>query len=300
MKEVRTRMGIRVMLFILAAFFGLLAVAQTSVTGESRDRQALIGLGLEHGSAWELYEVLREQAGEGEALSRDSVPDWSGVYSRAAITFDADQPEGVLTSANLTPEYHEMLVEKVELRAQGIEFDPISECGPPGYPRWITEPFLREFSIAPHQTWLINEMVNDIRRIYTDGRGHTAEADRYPIPNGDSIGFWDRDRLVIHTNQLMAGQYNRGLPDYSDQVETVEIWQKVDDRNLHVDVWVYDPPALVEPWYTRHVFTKITDPDGRLRVRYWHCSENQNNVVYETEEGATQFTDFTFTDEDDQ
>jgi len=83
MKEVRMRMGVRVMLFISAAAFGLLAMAQTSVTGESRDRQALIGLGLEHSSAWELYEALREQTGDGGALSWDNVPDWSGVYSRA-------------------------------------------------------------------------------------------------------------------------------------------------------------------------------------------------------------------------
>jgi hypothetical protein len=45
----------------------------------------------------------------------------------------------------------------------------------PGYPRWLTEPFLREFVVTPDQTWLINEMVNDIRRIYTDGCDHTPE-----------------------------------------------------------------------------------------------------------------------------
>ncbi len=73
-------------------------------------------------------------------------------------------------------------------------------------------------------------MVNDIRRIYTDGRGHVPEADRYPLYDGDSIGFWDGKRLVIHTNQLRDGQYQRSQPDYSDQVETVEIWEKIDEQ----------------------------------------------------------------------
>ena len=47
-------------------------------------------------------------------------------------------------------------------------------------------------------------MVNDIRRIYTDGRDHVPAEDRYPISNGDSIGFWDGPKLVIHTNQLQG------------------------------------------------------------------------------------------------
>ena len=75
-------------------------------------------------------------------------------------------------------------------------------------------------------------MVNDIRRIYTDGREHIAEADRYPLWNGDSIGFWDGGKLVIHTNSLRSGQYQRTQPEYSEQVETVEIWEKVDDKTL--------------------------------------------------------------------
>ena len=74
--------------------------------------------------------------------------------------------------------------------------------------------------------YLINEMVNDIRRVYTDGRGHVPEADRYPLYNGDSIGFWDGKRLVVHTNQLTSGQYQRTSPRYSEQVETVEIWER--------------------------------------------------------------------------
>jgi hypothetical protein len=143
-------------------------------------------------------------------------------------------------------------------------------------------------------------MVNDIRRVYTDGRDHVPEADRYPLYNGDSIGFWDGDRLIIHTNQLTSGIYQRRNPDYTEQVETVEIWRKANDRLLQVDVWVYDPPALVEPWYTRQSYAKLDDQNKSLRIRYWHCGENQNNAVFQTGEGTTQFNDFTFTEQDDK
>jgi hypothetical protein len=268
-----------------------------------RTKEQNIELGRQHKTAFELYQALREQAKEGQRLEWSRLPDWSGVYSRpanAGFAFDPDQPPGGLPTAKLTPEYQERMVKRIEDVKRGIEWDPISTCAPPGHPRWLTEPFLREFIVTPDQTWLVNEMVNDIRRIYTDGRGHIPEEDRLPLYNGDSIGFWDGPKLVIHTNQLQPGMYQRSHPDYSEQVETVEIWRKADDKTLTADVWVYDPPALVEPWHVKQSYVKLSDPDKTLRIRYWNCGENQNNSVFQTDNGATQFRDFTFTGKGDR
>ena len=146
-----------------------------------------------------------------------------------------------------------MIKTKAEQIARtGGEYDPISDCRPPGTPRWFTEPFLHEFIVTPAQTWLINEMVNDVRRVYTDGREHTSEDDAYPSWNGDTVGFWDGDTLVAHTTHLMPGQYQRGVqPNYSEQTSVVERWRKIDPKTLQADVWVFDPIHLAEPWYTR-------------------------------------------------
>jgi hypothetical protein len=275
------------------------APAASRIPDRTKDEMAELGRRYE--SAEALYQALKDEAQGGRRLEWTALPDWSGVYSRAPVNgfaFDPDQPPGGLPTAKLTPEYHERMMKRIEAVKRGIEWDPISTCAPPGHPRWLTEPFLREFIVTPDQTWLVNEMVNDIRRIYTDGRGHVPPEDRYPLYNGDSIGFWDGPKLVIHTNQLQAGIYQRSHPDYTEQVETVEIWSKVDDRTIGADVWVYDRPALVEPWVTRQAYTKLDDPDRSLRIRYWHCGENQNNAVYQTEQGSTQFRNFTFTGAD--
>ena len=74
-------------------------------------------------------------------------------------------------------------------------------------------------------------MQNEIRRVYTDGRDHPAAEDAYPLWEGDSIGFWDGDKLVIHTSSMRAGQYQRTQPFYTEQVEIVEIWQKTARRH---------------------------------------------------------------------
>jgi hypothetical protein len=268
----------------------------------ARTRDQLVELGRQHATAAGLYEALAAEAKNGRRLAAANLPDWTGIYTRArgGITFDPDQPPGAPPTARLTPEFKAKLDNRIAMANKGVEWDPISTCAPPGHPRWLTEPFLKEFVVTPDQTWLINEMVNDVRRIYTDGRAHVPVADRYPLYNGDSIGFWDGDALVIHTNQLSSGIYQRRNPDFTDQVETVEIWRKVDPKLIEVDVWVYDPPALTEPWYVKQAYAKLDDPDKSLRIRYWNCGENQNNSVYQTEQGATQFRDFTFTDTDNR
>ena len=295
---------------VLVAFAPLLsACSKAATTGVQSPQQPrptkeqMIELGRQRKSASDLYQALQEQTNGGHPLSLTSLPDWSGVYTRTPVpgfAFDPDQPSNGFPTAKLTPEFHAKMQKRLEDVKKGVEWDPISTCSPPGHPRWLTEPFLREFIVTPRQTWLINEMVNDIRRIYTDGRDHVPETDRYPLYNGDSIGFWDAQKLVIHTNQLQAGIYQRSQPDYTDQVETVEIWQKADDKTLAVDVWVYDPPALQEPWYAKQSYVKLTDPDKSLRIRYWNCAENQNNAVYETKQGTTQFREFNFNKKDNK
>ena len=46
-------------------------------------------------------------------------------------------------------------------------------------------------------------------------------------------------------------------------------------------------------------YVRLSNPDNSLRVRYWHCLENSNNAITRTDEGSSDFTDFTFTESDD-
>ena len=268
----------------------------------SAEKQAMINIGLEHETAWDLYQYFLEQADGDTTLEPSEVPDWSGVWTRDGVLFFWDQDQASfdnLPTAKLLPGARQRLIEKLDNIDRGIEYDPLSAGKPAGMPRWFTEPFLRDFAVTPSTTYLINEMMNEVRRVYTDGRGHPPPEDLYPLWQGDSIGFWNGQRLIAHTNSMRSGQYQRIQPEYSEQVETVEIWEKIDDETIVADVWVYDPPNLAEPWYARHTYKKLTNDDHYLRIRYWDFTESQNNAITLTEEGSSDFTDFDFTDEDD-
>ncbi|HEU4619503.1 MAG TPA: hypothetical protein VFV10_15810 [Gammaproteobacteria bacterium] len=275
----------------------LQSFAQQDGAGAPRkyDKEAMIRLGLEHATAAELFAALRRDAHGGAPLRADAMPDWTGLWTRVGPPFyDPDQKPTELTTAKLKPAALEELRKRRELSKQGVEYDPISDCSPPGFPRFLAIPFLREFIVTPGETWMTSETVNNMRRIYTDGRGHTPAEDAYPLWYGDSIGFWNDGKLVVHTSQLRANIFHRNDPKFSDALETVEIWQKLDPETIVADVWAYDPETLEEPWFVRDTYKKVSNDDKSVRIGYWDCHENPNNVVIETEQGSSQFGDFTF------
>lgn len=283
-----------------------LASAVASAQGQGQPQQPaaefqrLHDMGLKHKTASDLFQSLKQAARGGQVSPPFSqLPDWSGLWTAGGggSLFGA-APGG--TRPKLTAAAAAALKVGEDLAKQGIEYDEnLSECGPPGYPRWLVIPFLREFIVRPEQTWLSSETVNNVRRIYTDGRAHLSPADAFPVYYGDSIGFWDGPKLVIHTNSLMERSMGRGQPTQSEQMETVEVWEKLDARTIKADVWIYDPAIFTEPWYVQRRYRQVDNPDKILRMNYWHCGENPNNDVHKTPEGGTQYTDFTFTPSDD-
>jgi hypothetical protein len=260
------------------------------------DHAAMNDLGLKHKTAWGLFQALKAAAHGGQPISWTDKPDWSGIYTRSkgGLRFDPDGPAIGSPTAKFTPKYAAELQQTMANLKRGIEYDPLSQCNPPTYPRWLDLPFMKEFIVTPNETWMISEAFNSIRRIYTDGRGHLPAADQYPTETGDAIGFWDGDRLIVHTTSSIAHMYERAQGFYSDQVEGVEIWHKVDPKTLVANVWIYDPPALLQPWYTRQSYTKIDDKGKTIRINNWYCHGSANNDVRETAGGGSQFAKFSW------
>jgi hypothetical protein len=299
------------LLFVVSIFVSGFATSQApapapvqkdaNAGARAAEKAQMEALGRKYKTATELFEALRSQAHGGKPMTWQAVPDWNGVYTRTkgGTAYDPDgPPQGYAPLAKFTPKYQAMLAKSVADRARGVEWDPLAQCNSPTYPRWFDLPFMREFIVTPGQTTMIAEAFNSIRRIYTDGRGHISPDDAFPTETGDSVGFWDGDRLIVHTNSSMAHMYERAQGFYSDQVEGVEIWHKLDANTLVANVWIYDPPALREPWYTRQSYTKLVDPDKHLRINNWSCKGNPNNDVYETKEGGSQHGDFSFMKKD--
>ena len=246
--------------------------------------------------SYQAYLKMKADAKGGTEYTKASygkMPDWSGLWTRdfrGGLKFDSKQtggfngPPGPIT-AELTPRYKAAYEQKLREVAAGNEWDQLSDCLPSGYPRWLTEPFLREFIVTPSETWWINEQQSEARRIYTDGRGHIPEDAAQPLWTGDSIGFWDGQTLVVHTIRVTHGQYQRSQPDYSTQTSTVERIRMINPNTIEDDVTVWDPKGLRKPWHVVFLFNRANNPGARIDM--WSCDAN-NNVV-RTATGGSQF-----------
>ncbi len=238
-----------------------------------------------YAASWDEYQAMRAAAHGGTRLTWRNLPDWTGLWEHTGGFHFDPQQAGPKAAAPLTPEYQARYDKKLADIAKGIQWDPLSACLPAGYPRWLLEPFLREFILRPEESWLLTEQNAEIRRVYTDHRGHVPADEAYPLWEGDSVGFWDGDTLVIHTNNLKAGEYQRDQPDFSDQATTVERMRKIGPDTIEDIVDVYDPVSLTRPWHVRQLYRRVKTPN--LRINHWSCEEN-NNVV-QTPNGSTDF-----------
>ena len=292
----------------LAAHAGLLAQATAQSTRDAtpfRSCSSVQGGGCvpqpgpdtpvaaEYRESYAAYIEMKTKVHGGTVYTRADyakMPDWSGVWTRAGggLKFDPAQPGNLSegkTTAVLTPKYEAAYREKLRQVANKNEWDQLSDCLPSGYPRWLTEPFLREFIVTPQETWMINEQQSEARRVYTDGRGHLPESEAKPLWTGESIGFWDGDTLVVHTISITHGQYQRQNPDYSQATSTLERIRMTGPNMIEDDVTVWDPKGLKQPWHVVDHYARVTTPNARIDM--WSCEDN-NNVV-RTADGSTQF-----------
>ena len=258
-------------------FLDMKAKAKPAPTDANRmpDWSGLWTLDPTHGLVWDA-DLEREARGLGPKPAKAILDHcWQGDKA----TFPC---KGYLNGA-LTEEHALRYRQKLVAVTQDIEWDPLSDCMPPGFPRGaLMNPFGRELIVTPKETWMTSQTLNDIRRIYTDGRGHVPESEATPLWDGDSIGFWDGDTLVVHTLYLPAHvEMQRLQPDLSAQASVIERIRMATPDTIEVDATIYDPIALRAPWHTVIKIVRMTDPHNHLNM--YACDPN----VYQTATGTT-------------
>jgi hypothetical protein len=248
------------------------------------------------------FEYLEDHYAGGVVHTYESVPKWEGVWSPAAnnsgnrLFLNGNE---IITGV-LTPEYEAAFRYRREL---GVDYDRLTSCEPAGLPRWFLEPYTREFINTPTQSWWMNDLGNDTRRIYINQEHQNIDGTHYAA--GDSIGFWARDDelgdvLIVHTVDIYPGDYFRGTPPTSNQFETVEIWYEYMPENappdagpnIAVNVTFYDDLSLVKPVTVTYTYRHRADmEEAGYRIRHWECESNDNTYLTFDENGvpSTQY-----------
>lgn len=121
------------------------------------------------------------------AADEAEYPDWVAQWKNASGGhFNAAKPR-MQQEAPLTAEYQAIYEAGVANAAAGGQGnDPMWRCIPPGMPRTMIVYEGMEIAITPKMTYIVVEVLNQLRRIHTDGRDWPAEMD--PSYAGYSIG----------------------------------------------------------------------------------------------------------------
>jgi hypothetical protein len=214
-------------------------------------------------------------------------PDLKGQWLRnSGVQWDPGKPPARGQQAPLTAEYQALY--ETSLKEQrlggGQDYNPQVRCIPPGLPRAMIayEPF--EIVLTPQITYMRLQYMNELRRIYTDGRDWPAVL--LPAYAGTSIGRWvDADAagrfgaLEVETRGFKGPRLfeNTGIPLHQDNASVIKerlYLDKADANLLHDDVTVIDH-ALTRPWTVTRDFRRAATTNW---IEY-ECRENNNLVI---------------------
>jgi hypothetical protein len=137
-----------------------------------------------------------------------------------------------------------------------------------GFPMMMDAGAPFEVIVAPHKTLIIN-VYRDVRHIYTDGRDHPPQDERWPTTWGDSIGHWEGDTLVVDTVSVRNPPlYFFSAPPLSEQAHYVERLRKVGPDRIDSVMTIEDPVTLAEPWVVNLTYVRAEGTDRLLNDDY--------------------------------
>ncbi|MDT8398229.1 MAG: hypothetical protein RQ899_06415 [Pseudomonadales bacterium] len=243
------------------------------------------------------YAYLLEQAGGGTTHTFATLPRWDGLWVTAGNTamdafVDAPRFSGQVREGVLSPAYEVAYKERWRQQTEEgeVRYDRLTHCEPQGYPRFLLEPYSHEFINLPQQSYQINDFANSIRRIYIGGEHRNLYGTHSWY--GDTIGFWDGDKLVTHTVDLLPADFTRWAPMTSNQFEAVEVWELKQYpggiERLEAQITFYDRYAFTKPVNAVFAFRHAVELEAAgHRVQHWECELSSNS--YLDKDGTTNF-----------
>jgi len=121
---------------------------------------------------------------------------------------------------------------------------------------------------GPGYVTLLHEIDHSTRVIPTDGRPHIPQNIRQY--QGDSVGHWEGDTLVVDTTNFTNLTAFRGS---SEKLHLIERFTRTADDMLMYQFTVEDPTTWAKPWTVEIPWTKTKGP-----VYEWACHEGNTMI----------------------
>ncbi|HEY1241894.1 MAG TPA: hypothetical protein VGF16_15130 [Bryobacteraceae bacterium] len=148
--------------------------------------------------------------------------------------------------------------------AEGKSYkDDIGHCWPAGLPIIMTRVWPIAMVQKPTVIHMISGFMNSVRIIYLDGRKHTDPDVIIASFNGESIGQWEGDTLVVDTVGFVNDHHwvDTGVPA-SDALHVVERMRMLDKgATLEIQYSMTDPKSWVGEWKWTKRWKRVDDQE---------------------------------------
>jgi hypothetical protein len=208
-------------------------------------------------------------------------PDWDGYYNSRTLqqqqwSFGNNVQAATLMQV-LTPEYQRRFAQAlyhvaVSNSAQWVS----STCYPEGMMRWWAQGVRNiQVSVTPHQVQLLSGTALNFLRQILIGQKHVSLISQW---YGETVGFWNEETLVAWTDHVQGWSMSHALPEFSSELEAIEIFRRDADRNIHLEITIYDPLAFVAPLRLEAIYSYVEGPDSEMRYQWKECQQALWNV----------------------
>ena len=189
------------------------------------------------------------------------------------------------------PEFYEAgqlaMKEAAEAQKKGERYrDSIGQCYPAGMPMIMTRVWPISMVQLPTVIYMMFGFTNSLRIIYLDGRQHTDPDTVIYTYNGESIGHWEKDELVVHTKYFEPNEHwiDSGLP-ISDEFEIIErMKMKEAGKILEIEYTMTDPKNWKGEWKSTKRWLRMDHSD----IPEVECLPNLNKNLPSTAEGSAE------------
>jgi hypothetical protein len=170
-------------------------------------------------------------------------------------------------SFELTPEAQRHYEAGLAATREGkIYRDDIGQCWPAGMPLIMTRVWPIAMIQLPTSIYMISHFMNSLRVVFMDGRPHSDPDIVVPAFNGESIGHWEDDTLVVSTKYFPGhhhwmDQGGAAIPA-SDELHIIERIRMIEDGEiLEIEYTMTDPKGWEGEWKTTKRFSRVNDVD---------------------------------------
>jgi hypothetical protein len=168
-----------------------------------------------------------------------------------------------------------------ELFESHMDQEPELHCYQSGVPHQNFVQFGFQITQTPGYMVMAWEFMHAYRIIPTDGRPHIPEQIR--LFQGDSVGHWEGDTLVIDTTNNNDKTWMDTSGNFkSDKVHIVERLTPRDANTIDYEATIEDPSMYTRPWKIAYNFARSLQPD--YEQMEFGCIEGNQDVGHYTED----------------